>query len=195
MTEPVTNDTGESFVGRGHRVERGRSEQATARGREARGAIPAVRGRNAGQGTSAGGQHRAGTARSGAAEAGAAGGHAEAVKRRLAGGMLAEPSQRRGVAMRDRLLVRGVSSARVRRAPGLQRPETRLGHAAAGVQAGHDGVRRNGFGQCWSGHAPLGTLSTAHSPSTLRTVPNRLCGRLMELRIQSGRQSKNLESL
>ena len=64
-------------------------------------------------------------------------GHAEAVKRRLAGGMLAEPSQRRGVAMRDRLLVRGVSSARVRRAPGLQRPETRLGHAAAGVQAEH----------------------------------------------------------
>ena len=73
VTKPVTNDTGESFVGRGHRVERERSEQAKARGREARGAIPAVRGRNAGQGTSAGGQHRAGTARSGAAEAGAAG--------------------------------------------------------------------------------------------------------------------------
>ena len=67
------HSTGESFVGRGHRVEREQSEQATARGREARGAVPAVRGRNAGQGTSAGGQHRAGTARSGVAEAGAAG--------------------------------------------------------------------------------------------------------------------------
>ena len=122
-------------------------------------------------------------------------GHAEAVKRRLAGGMLAEPSQRRGVAMRDRLLVRGVSSARVRRAPGLQRPETRLGHAAAGVQAEHDGVRRNGFGQCWSGHAPLGTLSTTHSPSTLRAVTNSFWGGLVELRIQSGRKSKDLESL
>ena len=97
-------------------------------------------------------------------------GHAEAVKRRLAGGMLAEPSQRRGVAMRDRLLARGVSTARVRRAPDLQRPETRLGHAAAGVQAEHDGVRRNGFGQCWSGHAPSGTLCKAHPPRTFWTI-------------------------